>query len=265
VRFSPVEYMTNDYPKLKALFEEMYEANNKTRVAAVSLSMGGPYFLAFLNNFVDQKWKDTYIESWSSWDGAFGGSLEAAVMIITSRQVWSFLDATPLKEMLRTFGSTLWMLPWEQALGSDHVVLKTLERTYTASQMHDLLVDTGDHDAAEAYALIKAKGLLDFKPPGVATYVFYGNHLNTTDSFSLNVTSFSDAVNPPPENIQFTDGDGVVPLRGLRMFDAWQDQQKEPIAFYNFPGLMHGGTVHNVDALRMFVEVVLGNPPPSQG
>ena len=49
-----------------------------------------------------------------SWDGAFGGSVEAAVMVFTSRKVWSFLDATQLKLMLRTFGSTLWMLPWQQ-------------------------------------------------------------------------------------------------------------------------------------------------------
>ena len=78
-------------------------------VTFVSLSMGGPYFVSFLNNFVDQTWKvipiyalffllfsiiniwerkqDTYVRAFHSWDGAFGGSTGA--LLAALRQILS--------------------------------------------------------------------------------------------------------------------------------------------------------------------------------
>jgi lysophospholipase-3 len=52
-------------------------------VATVSLSMGGPYFLGFLNQQT-QAWKDKYIHSFSSFDGAFGGSASASSALIST-------------------------------------------------------------------------------------------------------------------------------------------------------------------------------------
>lgn len=46
--------------------------------------MGGPYFVAFLNRQT-QVWKDKYIHSFISIDGAFGGGLGAALSLISSK------------------------------------------------------------------------------------------------------------------------------------------------------------------------------------
>lgn len=44
--------------------------------------MGGPYFLAFLNQ-QSQAWKDKYIRAFISFDGAFGGSPSATSALIS--------------------------------------------------------------------------------------------------------------------------------------------------------------------------------------
>ena len=59
-RRGPLEFIKYDFPRLKQLVEETYTANNNSPIAFVSLSMGGPYFLSFLNNFVSQEWKVPY-------------------------------------------------------------------------------------------------------------------------------------------------------------------------------------------------------------
>jgi lysophospholipase-3 len=115
-RFGPETYAAVDWPRLRALIEETYTLNNNSKgtphsslcprvcaivwskltytttthngggdntVAAVSLSMGGPYFLGFLNQQT-QAWKDKYIHSFISFDGAFGGSASATSALIST-------------------------------------------------------------------------------------------------------------------------------------------------------------------------------------
>jgi lysophospholipase-3 len=112
-RFGPETFAAQDWPRLRALFEETYALNNNSKgktahthdrtrvtahtaltahtphtpekraVAAVSLSMGGPYFLAFLNQQT-QAWKDKYLHSFVSFDGAFGGSPSATSALIST-------------------------------------------------------------------------------------------------------------------------------------------------------------------------------------
>ena len=61
-RRGPLEFIKYDFPRLKQLVEDTYTANNNTPVAFVSLRMGGPYFLSFLNNAVSQEWKVKYLK-----------------------------------------------------------------------------------------------------------------------------------------------------------------------------------------------------------
>jgi len=57
--------------------------------------MGGPYFLGFLNQ-QSQAWKDRFIHSYTSLDGAFGGSSSALSTLISStgihRSLFSFFS-----------------------------------------------------------------------------------------------------------------------------------------------------------------------------
>lgn len=87
-RFGPETWAAEDWPRLRRLIEETYALNNNTPVAAVSLSMGGPYFLGFLNQQT-QGWKDKFLHSFISLDGAFGGSPSAASVLISTSGWWS--------------------------------------------------------------------------------------------------------------------------------------------------------------------------------
>ena len=63
-RMGEKQFMKEDWPKLKALVEEVYDLNNGTPVAFVSISYGGPFGGAFLTDFVDEAWKAKYIDRW---------------------------------------------------------------------------------------------------------------------------------------------------------------------------------------------------------
>ena len=71
------------YSGLKCLVEEMYKDNNMTPVTLVAHSMGEPVSLYFLNNIVNQTWKDNYIHAYvpvaAAWDGAVAAAWDGAV------------------------------------------------------------------------------------------------------------------------------------------------------------------------------------------
>ena len=131
--------MAYDFPRLKQLTEETYAMNNNTPVAFVSLSMGGPYFLSFLNHAVTQEWKvykvyllnekflildtyqDKYVHSFTSMDGAFGGSTVSVAGLTSANFLGtraSFLSpwGELFRNMMQSFGAFVWMLPSAQVL-----------------------------------------------------------------------------------------------------------------------------------------------------
>ena len=63
-RVGPTNY-TYEFAQLKELTEHAFAINNNTKVAFTSLSMGGPYAIAFFNAMT-QQWKDTYVDSFTS-------------------------------------------------------------------------------------------------------------------------------------------------------------------------------------------------------
>ena len=74
-RRGPVEWIATDYPKLKRLFEHVYESTGQ-RAWVWSISMGGPFLQYFFARFVSAEWKARYVGSWVSASGAFDGSVQ---------------------------------------------------------------------------------------------------------------------------------------------------------------------------------------------
>jgi hypothetical protein len=99
---------------LQTLIEDTYLLNDKTPVALVSLSLGavlpceysplsgGPYTILFLNGMT-QEWKDTYIHSFTSFSGAFGGSTEALGLVL-DESVSGIFETMGLAPIAQTFG-----------------------------------------------------------------------------------------------------------------------------------------------------------------
>jgi lysophospholipase-3 len=73
-RKSPNEYDVF-YKNLTRLVEETFELNNQTKVMLVAHSMGNLVTLYWLNNFVNQEWKDKYIKNFVSLSAPWGKNL----------------------------------------------------------------------------------------------------------------------------------------------------------------------------------------------
>ncbi len=61
--------------------------------------------------------QDKYIHSFTSCDGAYGGSL-SAVLSVATHSGWLnqklIFDATKTLSLLQTYPSMMWLMPWEQ-------------------------------------------------------------------------------------------------------------------------------------------------------
>jgi lysophospholipase III len=62
------------YRNFTKLVEDTYSMNNNTKVMLIAHSMGNPVTLYWLNNYVNQTWKDTYIRMFVSLSGVWGGA-----------------------------------------------------------------------------------------------------------------------------------------------------------------------------------------------
>jgi len=252
-RLSPTSFLAYDFPRLKNLVEEMYVSNGNKKIACVSLSMGGPYFLSFLNNAVSQAWKDKYIHSWSTWEGAFGGSLSSALAVVSPKSLYAqFLGryAVLFMDMLRSFPSFIWMMPITQYVGTGAMIGNTVAN-YTADDWVQLLYSVGANGSAQALQDMVAKNLTTFQPPGVPTYCAYGVQVPTPGYAYFNATNFDVA-----PVITQQDGDGAVLLDGLAICERWKNTQKQHMETFTVPGMVHGGSVHNKAILAYFVKTL---------
>jgi len=61
--------------------------------------------------------QDKYVHSWTSWDGAFGGAVEAVLATVDHNFLSSYISrlvsplGKPLQDMLVSFPGFLWMYP----------------------------------------------------------------------------------------------------------------------------------------------------------
>lgn len=196
-RRGPSEYMRSDFPRLKRLIEQTYEANNNTPIAFVSLSMGSTYLLAFFNKAVTQEWKDKYVHSFTSWSGAFGGSIQALVASVDYNYFSSLspvlvLFGTFLRNMMNSFHSLMWMYPIEQYSASNVTVTSGLYGTFKPFNWTKLLSVAGFDNAARALSLMERANLTTFQAPGVKTYCVYGYGVKTAAQFHYK-TDFTSA------------------------------------------------------------------------
>lgn len=253
-RYGPEKYAEDDWPRLRALIEDTYATNNNTKVVVTSLSMGGPYFLGFLNQ-QSQEWKDKYLRSYVSLDGAFGGSPSAIAALTTLSGWWAskFSDPAAMRNLVQSWPSIVWMLPLAQLYGSDYVWVTTRSppRNYTTADLGQLLADATGYNASKVFHLLQTQKWFTFDAPGVESHAIFGTGVPTPLRSTYNTTAFDTA-----PITQFGNGDGVVPEAGLRLLEIWRGKQAHPIYSYPIQGLAHGGSVQNKVALRLFVEIL---------
>ena len=126
----------------------MYKENEDAKVTLLVSSLGGPISLHFLNNIVDQEWKDTYIDTYIPLSAAFAyGShiihiLLSGPIILTGTSVDTNIDRRVLD---RTLPVIYWLLP-HASVWKDTILVVTPTRNYTAK----------DYEPRRTYSLMPA-------------------------------------------------------------------------------------------------------------
>eukprot|EP01090_Pellita_catalonica_P001656 TRINITY_DN11417_c0_g1_i1.p1 TRINITY_DN11417_c0_g1~~TRINITY_DN11417_c0_g1_i1.p1 ORF type:complete len:472 (+),score=65.89 TRINITY_DN11417_c0_g1_i1:167-1417(+) len=253
-RVTPVNYYEPaHFPKLKNLIENAFNKTGK-KVFVTGLSMGCPYFASFLNNFVDKAWKDKYLQVFVSFDGAFGGSLEAIMGLIADVEFLpGFFTSyeSQLRSMANSFGSFVWMCPWTQIYGS-HPFVNIAGSSYTASEFAALLSKYTDADEFSGKMLLDMEsfGMNNLSPLEVETHLIHGFNVST----AMHVT-YNNAEKLGKGIVTMGDGDETVPIQGLTYL-AQFNSTTSPVYTYPIKGMIHGTSVHNPDALRYFLAVL---------
>lgn len=250
-RLGPQNFLAYEWPRLRSLIEETYELNNNTKVACVSLSMGGLYFVAFLNQ-QSQEWKDKYIDSFISLDGAFGGSSSAVTALISSLAL--FPDADGFRKLAQSLPSFIWLLPSEE-LYSDHVWVTTLHppRNYTTQDFVQLFLDANAVETAKIFKNLRDNKWYSLEPPGVEVHNIIGTGVPTPSRTIFNTTEFA----KEEPIVEFTNGDATIPDAGLRLPEQWRSAQTQPIYTYHVEGLIHGSSPSNLEVIRLLLRILI--------
>lgn len=207
------------YARLKVLIENTYEINDDKAVHLISHSLGGSYVSAFLNMYVSETWKATYIASYVSVSGAFLGTPIAMQGLISGPKYDFVPQVLPalLVPSSRTMPCMLWMMPiLSEVFPPEQVLISTPSVDYTA-QWGDIGAFLESVNATVLLSLYEdMKGLISAgsKPPGVPLFCGYAIDTKTALHLEYKQDDLSTALRA--KVVEETMGDGTVTLDSLR-------------------------------------------------
>ena len=253
------------YNRLRNIVEEMYAANNMTRVTLVAHSMGGPVSLYFLNKIVDQTWKDTYIHAYvpvaAAWDGGVA-ALENVISGVTDGT--EFLIRSDLwdtvRDAIRSFQSVFWLLPSALVFGNDTVFVRVGSDQYTANDFEALFQRINFPNGYAMYTSVAP--LVDgWSAPNVPTFCYYGlqGNSSTPVGFTYDAQNFPDSA---PTTRFMGNGDGTVNQKISEICLRWDVEQSAHFESGTFAA-SHVGILSDESLLAAINEVV--NAPQSSG
>ena len=176
------------YPKLRELIENAYNLNGQQKVAIFSYSAGGLATYTFLTKFVDQEWKDKYIDRVVFGDASIGGSMEAFEVMYT--QEFSILpklyQTESFKKFLHSTPTLFSHLP-SSKINTEPVIYGPNGQKFYASEVPELMVKLGKLPEEYVPILYAANPVInmDFPDPGVNSYFIYNCPLNTLKAVQI--------------------------------------------------------------------------------
>ena len=216
------------YSQMRGVIEQMYEQNNQTKVTLVAHSMGGPVSLYFLNNVVDQAWKDQYVHAFIPLSGAWDGAAEMLEALLSASVNWWWEILIPkvimkdYRDLFRTFQGSFWMVPSSDSFGS-RVIAQVGSDTYTTSQYSALFQRAEMGVGFTKYTNVK--GINSGWPaPNVPTHCFYGlfpGKNNTPETFIYAAEGFP---NNDPTLVLNGLGDTTVNAQISEICLRWMNQ-----------------------------------------
>lgn len=228
------EYFKN----LQSLIEETYHQNGNTPVVLMTHSMGSIMTLHFLNT-QSQKWKDTFIQSFISLAGVWGGTVDAIKVFAVGDNLRSrFLSEKNLLWQ-RTCPSLAWLMPSRDLWDDDFVFVSTSEVNFTRLESKHLFESLSAELGPNMMSMINdTKNILSGLPaPGVEVYCIHSSEVPTVEQLNYGEGYFP-GYDP---TYVYGDGDGTVNKRSLEGCLRWRGQQSYPIHHMKLKGLDHLG------------------------
>lgn len=225
------------------------------KAVVVCLSMGCPYFSAFLESRqATAGWAEGHIERFVTLSGIWGGAPVAALGLVSG--IWGDVDklfrSQEWLDLLRHLPSLSWLLPSEAVYPNQTIVASSqLQRSFTPDQLGDLLRLAGATQAADVWQT--ARKFPAVSAPGVPTVCLHGAQVPTANFASYSTPDFSG--NPM---IKYADGDGTVPLASISWCGRWAKEQEAPVVERVFPGLVHAEILAHEDAFVAVLDAIVG-------
>ena len=166
-------------------------------------------------------------------------------------------------------------------------MVQTPGRNYSASQLGEMLADTGNAQQEALYKVNLDKFGMEALLPNVTTYCISGfgvpskkkkHDIFTSTCCQMNSLFASQITNPTffpfssaPRSIvyskddftgdmhlEMSDGDNCVTVESLRMCDTFGLHQKHPVYPYHMFNQTHAGLLYNTETLELFAGIITG-------
>lgn len=255
LRFSLLDELVKQgyYADLKKLIETTYANGKKKRVVLIVHSMGAPVSLYFLNKYVSQAWKDTYLKAYVTISGVWRGAVNAVKAFVSGQNEDIVIDL-PIwgRAAQRTYPSTAFLMPTpSDTWTKENVLIITPKRNYTAWDYQALFNDINYPRGYDMF--LEVENLTSHLiPPNVTTYCFYGHQFPTPKQYVYTKGEF-----PDTEPIQIIgDGDGTVNLNSLVLCKQWRGQMPYNLTILGFSDVEHVDAIKNSAIIKQVDEVV---------
>ena len=209
-RLAMVGIESNLFPKLKSLIEEAYTNNENQKVVVLGYSCGGIVIQRFFSKYVDQTWKDTYIQKAIFLAPAFAGS-PMTVDVAWNRYfpILPSLKLDSIEEAVETVPCIHTLFPNPNVFG-DLPIIDGPDGVITAKDIPDYLVEKGKFHDYNIPLMRKDSEIIYEVPedPGVDLMMLYNSKVDT--ALTMNFTNGYDE----DYEVINTEGDGTVPAVG---------------------------------------------------
>jgi len=224
------------YVQFKALIEETYDMNGNEKSIIVCHSMGCPVMLYFLNH-QPQSWKDTYVKSFVTLAGPWGGAVKALKAFTSGDNLGVIVvPALTIRKDERTFPSLAYLMPSDTFWNENEILMRNGNKTYAVNNYKELFEDINYPTGYNMW--LDTKNLTyRLTPPEVEVHCIHGVGVNTMEHLDYKIGHFPDH----QPKMTFGDGDGTVNTRSLRGCLRWQGKQtsNKQVFYANYSGVDH--------------------------